>query len=522
VTRPEAVRALTWLQRWGFALGLGVVLVIAVSVRLTFTLRTPGGLFGLGNYDDGVHFAAALGLINGRLPYRDFLLLHPPGVVLALAPFAALSWVIGEPNAVAVARLSWMVLGGLNAVLCALALRPVGRVAAWVGALFYALSMGAVYVEYTMLLEPPATTVLLLALVVTRLLSGSGTDAQLGVGPKHYLVAGVLLGLSPVLKIWGVVTVLVVVGGILMYRGRRPALQTLSAAVATSALLCLPFFLAAPTQMWRMVVVAQLGRRRGDVPLLRRLNDILGVRLWVNGQHTWHIITVVLLITVLTALAICLVRTELRVVGALLLANGAIVMITPMWFMHYAGLTAAPIALAIGGAAGTLITWTERAAGTAPAPWVSGVLGSLVLIGIVVLAAPLSRFHLGNAAFPGRDLAAQLANRPGCTATDWPMALLQTDALQRNLDRGCRLVVDVGGYNYYSADGTSSEVSRRRSKGFQIVILDYYRSADTVFPVRFSTRVGYSKSTARTIQNWPVIAQSGRFVIREPRPAAQR
>jgi hypothetical protein len=54
VTRPEAVRALTWLQRWGFALGLGVVLVIAVSVRLTFTLRTPGGLVGLGNYDDGV------------------------------------------------------------------------------------------------------------------------------------------------------------------------------------------------------------------------------------------------------------------------------------------------------------------------------------------------------------------------------------------------------------------------------------------------------------------------------------
>ena len=58
----------------------------------------------MGNYDDGVHFAAALGLVNGLLPYRDFLLLHPPGVVLALAPFAALSWLIGEPDAMAVSR----------------------------------------------------------------------------------------------------------------------------------------------------------------------------------------------------------------------------------------------------------------------------------------------------------------------------------------------------------------------------------------------------------------------------------
>ena len=107
---------------------LAVVFALAVAVRLAGTFR-GAGLYGLGNYDDGVHFAAALGLVNGLLPYRDFLLLHPPGVVLAMAPFAALSWLIGEPDAMAVARVSWMLLGGVNTVLCALVLSPLSRTA---------------------------------------------------------------------------------------------------------------------------------------------------------------------------------------------------------------------------------------------------------------------------------------------------------------------------------------------------------------------------------------------------------
>ena len=182
-------------HRW-FIPGLVGIFALAFGVRLAGVLR-GAGLHGLGNYDDGVHFAAALGLVNGLLPYRDFLLLHPPGVVVVLAPFAALSWLIGEPDAVAVGRLAWMLLGGFNAVLCALVLRPLSRVAGLIAGLCYAFTLGAVYVEHTMLLEAPATTVLLGALVVTRLLG-----APDGIVTRHYVTAGVLLGFSPVLKIW--------------------------------------------------------------------------------------------------------------------------------------------------------------------------------------------------------------------------------------------------------------------------------------------------------------------------------
>ena len=43
-----------------FGAALAGVFVLAVAVRLT-GVRRGAGLYGLGNYDDGVHFAAALG-----------------------------------------------------------------------------------------------------------------------------------------------------------------------------------------------------------------------------------------------------------------------------------------------------------------------------------------------------------------------------------------------------------------------------------------------------------------------------
>ena len=174
------------------------------------------------------------------------------------------------------------------------------------------------------------------------------------------MVAGLLLGLAPGLKIWGVVAVLVVVGGIVYRRGRRAGLTTLLASMASCAALCLPFFLAAPAQMWRMVVVAQVGRRRVDESEIERLTDVLGLRLWLSGPPRWTAGLTVLTLVALASLVVCVVRAELRVIAALLLTHGALVMTTPMWFLHYAGLTPAPLALALGGALASLLIGCGR------------------------------------------------------------------------------------------------------------------------------------------------------------------
>ena len=114
-----------------------IIFGVALLARLIPLLR-GGGLTGLNHYDDGVNFAGSLGLVHGELPYRDFLWLHPPGVQLALAPFAALSYLVGEPASFVVARLAWIVLGSATAVLIARFLWPAGWLGATFGGLLYA------------------------------------------------------------------------------------------------------------------------------------------------------------------------------------------------------------------------------------------------------------------------------------------------------------------------------------------------------------------------------------------------
>jgi hypothetical protein len=115
--------------------------------------------------------------------------------------------------------------------------------------------------------------------------------------------------------------------------------------------------------MWRMVVTAQVGRRRADERVAERLDDVLGVREWTGSSGQWNTWLVVMLVVLIAATVICLVRAEVRVLAALMITHGVLVMSTPMWFLHYAGLTAAPMALTLGGALATTMVWCRPFAG---------------------------------------------------------------------------------------------------------------------------------------------------------------
>ena len=64
---------------------LAAIAVAAFVIRLVPVLLT-GGLHGIIDYDDSVYMGAALAFVDGRIPYRDFALLHPPGIVYAAHP----------------------------------------------------------------------------------------------------------------------------------------------------------------------------------------------------------------------------------------------------------------------------------------------------------------------------------------------------------------------------------------------------------------------------------------------------
>ena len=65
------------------------VLIVALSalglgLRLYLLLR-PGYLLGVTEYDDGSYFGSAIRLVQGQLPYRDFVFVQPPGITLLMA-----------------------------------------------------------------------------------------------------------------------------------------------------------------------------------------------------------------------------------------------------------------------------------------------------------------------------------------------------------------------------------------------------------------------------------------------------
>lgn len=490
---------------WFTVAGLAVVFCVAFAARLIPLLR-GGGLHAMGNYDDGVHYAAAMGLVHGLLPYRDFLLLHPPGVPLLLVPFGWLAEVLGEPDAMVVARLCWMAIGGLNAVLCGLVLLPLGRLAAVLTGLMYAVHFAAVYVEHTILLEPPASTVLLLALVITRAL-GQGD----GVGTAHYVVAGLLLGLSPTLKIWGVLAVLVVAGGLAWRRGPRRGLTVLLSAVASCTVVCLPFYLAAPRAMWQMVVVDQLSRPRGNLVPVQRLDDVLGLSLWTE-QPRPHLGTALMAALLLASLIVCLLVPALRLLAALFISYALLLAVSPVWFLHYAGAIAAPLVLVLGGG---LAVALQKAATIGP--WLSRALAALASLAVLLSAWPLTQHRQGRP-FPGPIAAAVVADLPGCVTTDYPMTLIQMDMLRRNLERGCRFEVDLGGASYHLEAGEYEDQPRDSNEVWQAYALEYLRTGNAVVIARFSSGVGFSPETAKVVRGWPELGRAGRYVIRRPQP----
>ena len=118
-------------------LALGVLVAIAFLIRLIPHVRS-GGLWGVIGYDDGVYFASAVAMTEGVLPYRDFLLVHPPGEPVVLLPFAVLGAWMGDGTALTIARIATMVAGAVSCVLAALVCGRSSRLAGLLAGLVYA------------------------------------------------------------------------------------------------------------------------------------------------------------------------------------------------------------------------------------------------------------------------------------------------------------------------------------------------------------------------------------------------
>ena len=473
------------------------IFVVALTARLVPVVR-GGGLTGIIDYDDGVHFASAIGLVNGHLPYRDFLLLHPPGIVLVLSPFAGLALLIGEPMAFGAARLAFMALGGFNAVLVAHYLRLYGNFGAVVGGLLYALFWPAVFTEHSVLQEGLGNTCLLAALVLLAPPAARGPSKIRMVG------AGCFLGLAAAVKIWAVLPALIMFGWAFFLLGGRRAAHFLLGAIGTCTAACLLFFISAPRAMWRMVVLDQLQRNPASAHAAERLRDVLG--LVVLPADGFSAALVVALAIVSAGCVIGWASELARPAVLLLVAFTVLLLATPTWFFHYSGLTAAVLAITAGAAAQRLRDLSannRRIAGFAVV--VVATAGLLAASVGPLLARSGDRF-------PRSEFTAAVTGAR-CVTSDHPSALILTNRVATNISNGCPLVVDLGGTAHHLRPSRAG-ASRARNQAFQAFALEYLASGDRTIIARFTQNNGFNENTSKMVNSWRLLAQSGRYAVR--------
>lgn len=520
-SRSRLPRTVARLSRRHLLLVAMAVGVLAVAVRVGTILR-GGGPHALSVfYDDGVYYAAASAVAFGRMPYRDFVLLHPPGIVWALLPFAWVGRLTTDSDGMAAARLAWAFLGGLNAALVVVVTRRFGLVAALAGGAFYALWPTAIRVESGPLLEPLGTLALLAALA---LLSVRGVGDRRGV----QVAAGAALGLALVVKIWWAVPVLIVLGYVAVrYRGRALLRVTLGAA-ASASVVCLPFFLEAPGTMWRMVVLDQLGRGRVSDSALERLSQIGGAETFkLLGRSATQVAGTGWLVLVVLAVACALAAwgsVEGRLFAVLTVSVVAVLLTAPSFFGFYAAFAAPMVALvvpaAIHGAAQLVPGPTAyRSPRRRSAAAVAAIAGLSLVVGAVEGSA-----YAAGKPFPERRLQPVVASTR-CVTSDSPWGLIELNALSKDFRDGCRVEIDVSGVTHdtlHLTRANGSEVARSGNAAWRQYLLTYLRSGGATIMMRAPSGDGTTGKERAVIDSWPVLGRAGGYVVRNPTAGATK
>ncbi len=243
---------------------------LAVVASLAFVLRVvpffgPEGAWTYRvDYDEGVYFSAASLLLKGFVPYRDFVFVHPPGVLLWLSATSA--WTasfIGVDGAFTLARWLSAGVGVLNLVLVWAVTLEWSR-SRW-GALFAAF-VYATYPEIVQVERGP---------FIEPLLNASVLAMALAVMQRRFKTAAVLAGVAMVFKLWAA---LWIVGALWALPDHKERLRfmLISGGVFVGALL--PFAVFAPREFIHQTLLFHLHRPPDGVARLARVEQIVALR----------------------------------------------------------------------------------------------------------------------------------------------------------------------------------------------------------------------------------------------------
>jgi hypothetical protein len=277
--------------------------------------------------------------------------------------------------------------------------------------------------------------------------------------------------------------------------------------------------------MFRMVVIDQLHRGEVNAGVLGRLSGILGVPPFESGARPpgWLLVAAVAVVCALVVAGAVIDRAWLPT--ALLAAVVILLLEAPSFFVHYAAFAAAPLLILAGAGSAALAAMTVRRM-RVRFPAHRG--GRIAIVAVAITVVPLTVFtaivaglHRGSR-FPGARLH-QAAASSRCVTADSPVALIQMDLLGRDLERGCRVWIDVTGLTYDTAGvrGPSGDpIPRQLNRRWQHALIEYLLSGNATILVRRDGD-GLAPDTARTIEHLPVLVRvSGYTLWQVPSAAA--
>jgi alpha-1,2-mannosyltransferase len=435
--------------------------VIAAATLLGLALRgyqlaRPGHLLGVGDYDDGADFGSALRLINGVVPYRDFVIVQPPGITLLMVPAALLSKLTGAAGAIAAGRILTALAGASAVLLGGLLVRHRGVLATMLTCGIIAIYPGSVQAAHTVLLEPWLTVFCLAGAVAVfdgDHLTSSGRRLAWG---------GAALGLAGAIKVWAIIPV-AVIAALCLPRPRNAA-RFLAGVAAGFLVPVLPFAVAAPARFYDSVVMAQLVRTGVRTPLGFRLRYLTGVTAWQPG-----IVALLVVALAVAALGAGMVIAAWRVTRQrssplewFAVATAALVIaafLLPVnFYYHYPAFLAPFLGMALALPAARMAD--ARSAAARRARWARGLWRFAVPVtGLAILVLPLAVPGPESSPTPTYSGALTAVERViphgACVLTDEVALLISADRFSSSAP-GCPVVVDGTGTSYALGQGRSA------------------------------------------------------------------
>jgi 4-amino-4-deoxy-L-arabinose transferase-like glycosyltransferase len=461
--------------------------VLALGLRI-YELSLPGYLFGLTEYDDGSYFGSAVHLVGGVLPYRDFIFVQPPGILLLMAPVALVAKVTGTAAGMAIGRVLTMLASAAGVVLVGLLVRHRGALAALIACGVLAVFPAAIAAAHTVLVEPWLVLFCLLGAVAVfdrDRLTASGRRLAWG---------GAAFGFAGAVEAWAVIPVLVVT--VLCLPRLRRALTFVAGVAAAFLIAVLPFAALAPRRFYQSLITAQVGHRAAAlrVPIWARLHEMTGlshlhlpaeVNLLIARTrlppHTTLLQLTIVLLLLTVGMEIVLVLATRRPPTALewfALASTALIVAMFLWptqfHYHFAAFLAPFLGLAIALPASRLLASGEGS-GAGGAPDGYGIRHPVARVAAALAAIVLVLFTVVQVRAEGQLKAVILPTGPGsvaafgraippgsCVATDEVSLLILANRFVSDVP-GCSVMVDGTGTDLALSGGGTAGTGAGRS-----------------------------------------------------------